>query len=140
LPYDIVRSEAATEEDMLAIVVPLIAHNEQNAPPPNFQNLALLIRDTEGKTIGGLWGKFGHDWLFVDYLAVPKELRGAGIGTKLLQQAEQIAIERHCVGLWLDTFSFQARPFYERLGYQVFGELNDYPRGHSRYFLQKRFS
>jgi hypothetical protein len=41
--------------------------------------------------------------------------------------------------LWLDTFSFQARPFYEKLGYEVFGQLEDYPRGHSRYFLQKRF-
>lgn len=125
---------------MRAIVVPLIAHNEQSAPPPNFQNLALLIRNAEGKTIGGLWGRFGYDWLFVDYLAVPSELRGTGIGTKLMQQAEQIAIDRNCVGLWLDTFSFQARPFYERLGYRVFGELDDYPRGHSRYFLQKRFS
>jgi hypothetical protein len=46
-------------------------------------------------------------------------------------------MRRGCVGVWLDTFSFQARGFYEKLGYRVFGEVADYPPGHTRHFLKK---
>jgi len=42
-------------------------------------------------------------------------------------------------GAFLDTFSFQARPFYERHGYECFGELRDHPPGHSHYFMRKLF-
>lgn len=52
--------------------------------------------------------------------------------------AEAIAHDKGCVGVWLDTFSFQAPDFYQKLGYSVFGELKDYPPGYSRFFLQKR--
>jgi ribosomal protein S18 acetylase RimI-like enzyme len=140
LNYQIVISEKATPEDLAAITAPLITYNRQNAPDPNFQNLALLVQNPDGNTIGGLWGRSGYDWLFIDYLAVPEELRRSGIGRSLMQQAEQIAAERQCLGVWLDTFSFQALPFYEKLGYQRFGQLEDYPRGHARYFLQKRIA
>jgi hypothetical protein len=55
-----------------------------------------------------------------------------------MRRAEAVAAARGCVGVWLDTFSFQARPFYERLGYSVFGTLEDNPRGGARFFMQKR--
>jgi hypothetical protein len=57
-----------------------------------------------------------------------------------MQQAEDEARQRLCLGAWLDTFSFQARGFYERLGYTVFGTINDFPPGHSRIFMKKRFA
>jgi hypothetical protein len=50
---------------------------------------------------------------------------------------EQLAIERGCLHSYLDTFSFQARPLYEQLGYKVFGTLENHPKGHSHYFLKK---
>jgi GNAT superfamily N-acetyltransferase len=68
---------------------------------------------------------------------LPEDLRGAGLGRQLMEQAEQEAIHRGCHIIWLDTFTFQARGFYERLGYTVFGTLEDYPPGHSRFFLRK---
>ncbi len=138
--YEIVVSEKATQEDLAAITAPLLEYNLQHGPPPNFEPFALLLQDANGETVGGLWGRFAYDWLFVDYLAVPTELRRGGIGRTLMIKAERAAIDRNCVGLWLDTFSFQALPFYEKLGYQQFGKLDDYPRGGSRYFLQKRFA
>jgi GNAT superfamily N-acetyltransferase len=70
-------------------------------------------------------------------LFVPETLRGQGLGRELMRRAEEEAIARGCHASWLDTFQFQARGFYERLGYTCFGELSDYPPGFSRYFMQK---
>ncbi len=70
-------------------------------------------------------------------LAVPAGLRGCGVGTEIMQMAEREAMQRNCHGAWLDTFDFQARGFYERLGYRWFAELPDYPIGHTRYFMKK---
>jgi GNAT superfamily N-acetyltransferase len=64
------------------------------------------------------------------------DLRGRGVGRELMAQAEARAVERGCHAAWLDTFSFQARGFYEKLGYEEFGTL-DYPPIHKRYFMKK---
>jgi hypothetical protein len=56
-----------------------------------------------------------------------------------MAEAEVFARQRGLLGVWLDTFSFQARPFYEKLGFSVFGTLHDHPAGGARYFMQKRF-
>jgi GNAT superfamily N-acetyltransferase len=138
LKYEIVASRDASQQDLASIVPPLSEYNLQNGPPPNFLNVALLLQGPDGKAVGGLWGRAAYDWLFVEYLAVPTELRRAGLGRELMQKAEQIALEHGCVGVWLDTFAFQARPFYEKLGYKCFGQIDDHPRGSARYFLQKR--
>jgi len=138
LAYEITISESPTTEEIAAITDPLREYNLQHVPPPNFLPLALLLHDDEDRIIGGLSGRSAYDWLFIDYLVLPTELRGKGLGTDLMNQAEDIARQRGCTGIWLDTFSFQALPFYEKLGYQRFGQIDDYPRGHTRYFLQKR--
>jgi GNAT superfamily N-acetyltransferase len=121
-----------------AILQPLIAYNLKSAPDPKYQLLGLLLKDEYDATIGGLWGRSAYEWLFVELLFVPEPLRGTGTGTRLLQQAENIARQRNCTGVWLDTFAFQALGFYQKLGYTVFGELKDHPRGISQYWLQKR--
>jgi len=101
--------------------------------------LQLAIRDPgTGRVLGGLTGRYAYRWLFVELLHVPEALRGTGIGTDLMRRAEAEALARGCIGVWLDTFSFQARGFYERLGYAVFGTIEDYPPGHARHFLAKR--
>ena len=65
--------------------------------------------------------------------------RGQQIGTRLLLTAETEARARGCLGAWLETFSPMARDFYIRQGYGTFGEIGEYPPGHARYFLCKRF-
>jgi GNAT superfamily N-acetyltransferase len=99
--------------------------------------LALALRDDAGRITGGAIGETNWGWLHVQILAVSEELRGEGWGSRLMHELERLAAERGCHHAWVDTFSFQARPFYERLGYRVFGVLPDYPTGHERYFLCK---
>lgn len=102
--------------------------------------LAVPVGDpATGGALGGLCGTTSSGWLFVEPLFVPETLRGSGLGASLMRRAEQEAVRRGCRGAWLDTFSFQARGFYERLGYAVFGTIQDHPPGHRRHFMQKTF-
>src|SRR5918993_5792203 len=122
-----------------AILTPLVAYNESHAPPHGFQPLAILLRDPDtGETLGGLWGRSVYDWIVVELLVVPERWRGQKIGTALLRRAEAIGRERGYVGVWLDTYEFQARGFYEKNGFEILGTLDDHPRGSRRYFLRKR--
>jgi GNAT superfamily N-acetyltransferase len=106
--------------------------------PNDFRPLAIFLSDPEtGQTLGGLWGWTSFSFLHVDLLYVPESLRGTGIGRRMMHLAEEEAVQRGCHGVWLDTFSFQARGFYERLGYTVFGSIQNYPPGQSRLFLKK---
>lgn len=99
--------------------------------------LALALRDDSGRIVGGLTGSFQWGWLRIDILSVAEEWRGAGWGRRLAEEAERLAVAAGCRQAWVDTFSFQSPEFYQRLGYQVFGELPDYPPGQTRYFLAK---
>ena len=103
--------------------------------PANF-----VLRSGRGEVLGGLLGVIWAGWLEVRILWVSQVVRGQGHGGRLMDAAEAYSRERGCERVLLDTFSFQARPFYEQRGYQVFGTLEDYPKGHSRYFLEKRLS
>lgn len=114
----------------------LRAFNRLRAEPPEFQPLSIALRD-QGKLVGGLVGETGWKWLFVELLWVAEVYRGRGVGARLLQAAEQEAIHRGARHVYLDTFDFQALPFYEKQGYEVFGTLDDYPPDHRRFFLRK---
>src|SRR6476620_6887886 len=92
-----------------AILRPLVAYNDSRGGPSGFRLFALLLRERErAETIGGLWAFSAYDWLRVDLLFVPEPLRGQDWGTRLMRQAEAIAQERGHVGVWVDTFEFQA--------------------------------
>lgn len=139
MTYELHPIEAPVAADREAIAAPLRAYNLSKVATIEIKPLAIALRDADGHIIGGLWGETALDWLHVDLLAVPESLRGQDVGTALMRRAEAIARERGCVGAWLDTFAFQARGFYEKLGYQMFGEISDHPVGSARYFLSKRF-
>ena len=130
--------EHPTDEERDAILGPLAAFNTANGYPADLQLVAITLKDDADTTVGGLWGKTIYDWLFIDYLVVPSSMRGRNLGSELMARAEQIALDRGCVGAWLTTFSFQARGFYERLGYEVFGCLENSPGENARLFLRKR--
>jgi GNAT superfamily N-acetyltransferase len=131
--------EAPTLDDRQIILDRLGAFNRHTAGPTGFGPVCIGIYDGEGALQGGLWGATLFAWLTIDLLFVPEELRGRGAGAELIARAEAEARGRGCIGAWLNTFSFQARGFYEKQGYRVFGEIADHPPGGARYFLQKRW-
>src|SRR6185312_10035671 len=101
--------------------------------------LVITVADPEtGDILGGLWGSTAYGYLHIDMLILPEELRGHDLGSRLMAQAEEEAVRRGCRGSYLETFDFQARGFYEKLGYSVFGQLAETPPGHTRFFLTKR--
>ncbi len=110
-----------------------------NHPPG--QDLAIAIRDpVSSEPVGGLCGRTAGGWLAIELIFVPEVFRGMGLATQLIAMAEEEAKRRDCHSAWLDTMNPQALTLYQRLGYEVFGELKDYPAGFNRFFLQKKFS
>jgi GNAT superfamily N-acetyltransferase len=135
--YRIELSEVADPAIRTAIVNPLLAYNDAKTGRQDFRLLVLTLTGEDGGIEGGLWGRTSYDWLFIELLVVPEAMRGKGIGTELMRRAEIEALARGCHHAWLDTLVFQARGFYETLGYSCFAELADYPPGFARYFLKK---
>ncbi|HVC62892.1 MAG TPA: GNAT family N-acetyltransferase [Acetobacteraceae bacterium] len=119
---------AALEASSLAVIGP--------ARP---RLLVIPIRDDNGFVVGGLWGCTVFEWLHVQMLFVPEPLRGRGVGAALMASAESEARARGCRGAYVDTFSFQAAPFYRKIGFTLFGKLDDCPPGHDRLYLHRRF-
>jgi GNAT superfamily N-acetyltransferase len=114
-------------------------NNTASGHPFDGRSLVISLTDPgSGEVLGGLFGGTGYGYLHIDMLFVPETMRGQGFGSRLMQQAEEQAVRRDCHGSYLDTFSFQARSFYEKLGYSLFGTLEDTPPGHCRFFLRKR--
>ena len=119
----IVLKDAVSSAKRDAMIAPLVAHN--TAQGVDFTNtpFALALEDDGGNAIGGVTGYSRWGWLFLASVAVPAELRGQGWGRRLIAAAETTAAQRGCRYVWFDTYSFRARPFYEKLGYQVFGQF-----------------
>jgi GNAT superfamily N-acetyltransferase len=101
------------------------------------RDLGIFIKD-EGKVIAGLYGRSYWQWLYVKILWVSEDHQRQGLGRKLMGMAEEEAERRGCIGIHLNTYSFQAVDFYRKLGYTVFGEIQDYPRGETRCYLLKQ--
>ncbi len=137
MQYTLSVTDAGDEDIRKAVLAPLVEYNASQAGPSGGRPIAVLVKDHADAVIGGLWGHTGYDWLFTQLLVVPASLRGRGVGTEIMQLAEREAMARGCHGAWLDTFEFQARGFYERIGYVCFGELPNYPTGFSRFFMKK---
>ncbi|MDH4222996.1 MAG: GNAT family N-acetyltransferase [candidate division Zixibacteria bacterium] len=99
--------------------------------------LRIFIQDKNNRVVGGVSANAFGGWVYIELLWIKESLRNMGYGTKLMEMLEQEAMQMGCKHAHLDTYSFEARPFYERLGYELFGTLENYPEGHCKYFLKK---
>lgn len=138
MEYRLTDEQTAAPDDVAAVREGLNQYNWRHVQPDSYGPIHLFVRDETGAVVGGLLGGTYWGWLYVEILWLSDDLRHQGWGTRLLAEAERIAVERGCHGAHLDTMDFQARPFYERQGYSVFGILDDVPLGHQRIFLKKK--
>lgn len=106
--------------------------------PVQARPLVVPLRDEAGQMVGGLWGATVLSWMQLDMLFVPARMRGQGHGRALVCVAQAEARARGCRDMLVDTFSFQAGPFYEKLGFVQFGVLDELPPGHRRLYYRKR--
>lgn len=102
------------------------------------KRFAVTAKGPGGDLMGGAAGLTKWQWMYVESLWIAEEMRGLKLGAQLLRQAETLARDRGCIGVWLDTMSFEAKPFYLKQGYKEFGAIHDLPPGHQRHFLCKR--
>jgi ribosomal protein S18 acetylase RimI-like enzyme len=129
------RNARAVEKRVLA---GLIAYNTEKAGAPKYRKLVLSARDAKRRLVGGLTGDLYWNALYIHLLWLKPGVRGEGLGTRLMQEAERIARRARKELISLSTYSFQAPAFYRRLGYRSVGGIRGYPRGATRYFLVKR--
>ena len=137
---EIVFDPLPTEALSRLIIDQLVAHNLAATGLSTYHPAGFFLKSLRGEWLGGLIGEIWGGWLHVKILWVDAAARSQGNGTRLLQAAEDYAVERGCFAATLETHSFQARPFYEKCGYEVFGTLEDYPPGHAKFFMRKRLA
>ena len=135
--YALIVDDDPKSDDVEALAQGLNDHAVRYTHVPGFREIAVFVRDEQGALMGGVWGYVNWNWLWVGAVWLSEGLRGHGYGRQMMEKLEHYARERGCRYSHLDTFSFQARPFYEGLGYEVFATLDDYPPGHQRFFMKK---
>ena len=105
--------------------------------PRDERAVCVVARDPQGILIAGLNGVSHWRWLYIRHLWVEPTHRGRGLGRRLMAEAERLAGQRGCVGIYIDTFDRAAAAFYEALGFARAGEIVGFPPGHARLFLRK---
>lgn len=130
-------TDAPSAEDLKIIGDSLTAFNQADVGPANREPLAVLVRERSGRIVAGLSGHTAWGWLYVQWLWVAKDRRGQRLAGRMLVAAEDAARVRGCHGAYIDTFSPVALRTYQRAGYEIWGELKDFPKGRTRTFLQK---
>ena len=130
--------ESPNEQDVQLLRKQLEAYNIAQAHIDEGVQLAIFLRDTQNNIAAGITGWLWGACLEIDFLWVHEDLRGRGIGERLVRSLEGEAKARGCRQIVLETFSFQAPDFYQRLGYNTFGVIDGYAHGHQKVFMQKQ--
>ena len=133
--------EKSTSEEADLVDQGIIEYNLSKVPftqEPSFISINRVIKDTNGEIVAGI-NSVLYCWkcLYIDILWVKEEFRHDGYGSALLDEVEKIAKEKGCKLVHLDTFDFQAKDFYQKQGYEIFGVLDNCPEEHERYFMKK---
>ena len=113
------------------------SYNRSKRETAESEPLNLYVEDEHGQLLAGLVAETFGNWLEIEYLFVKEGLRGQGIGSQLLQQAESEAKKRNCRFAFVNTYQFQAPAFYQKYGYKEVFTMKDYPYTGQRHYYQK---
>ena len=113
------------------------SYNRSKREAAECEPLNLYVEDEQGQLLAGLVAETFGNWLEIEYLFVKEDLRGQGIGSKLLQQAESEAKKRNCRFAFVNTYQFQAPDFYQKYGYKEVFTMKEYPYTGQRHYYQK---
>ncbi len=133
-------TQTPASADLNAVSAGLRAHNTQHIgekATAKELKFSVFAKDKGGQVLGGVRAVALWDWVNIEAIWVAREARGAGLGRQLLAKAEEFARGKGIFFSSLETASFQARAFYQKQGYEVFGELADFPKGHTMYYMKK---
>ena len=130
-----------TDSDIDSIYSGLTESNSRKVPElrqGRYFGINKKITNENGKIIAGCTAEVNH-WnaLHIGMLWVSEEYQKRGLGSRLLKEVEKVAAESGCTLAHLSTFDFQAKDFYIKHGYEIFGTLENCPEGHCRYYLKK---
>ena len=141
MDYEITAEPEPSDEDLSVLEDGYQAFTEAQIGEEGRRVLTYFIRDDKGTVVGGVRGQYtNYKWLWVGLLWVSEELRGRGYGFQLMTSIEQEAKSNGCTDAYLNSFSFQAVKFYKKIGYRVYGELKDFPPGHSVCAMTKKLA
>lgn len=129
-------NESPSEEDINEISCRLQQFNDTHRETDGIIKYTIKAVDNDN-LLGAVYIILHGNWLEVDLLWVDEKHRGNGIGSKLIIKAEEIARANGCTMSCLSTYSFQARPFYERYGYKVVYTRENYPVTNKKYYMEK---
>lgn len=115
----------------------LSAFNRRVAATTDPAPVNVTVRDDDGKIVGGIVARVWMEALYISLVWLDDGLRGTGQGKTMMALVEKRARELGAKHVWLNTLSWQARPFYEALGYTCFGDMPISGGKHRRYFMQK---
>ncbi|NOU52490.1 GNAT family N-acetyltransferase [Pseudoalteromonas sp. JBTF-M23] len=131
-----------TQAQLNAISRGIAEFNAQYLPNDNSHDTGLkcviTVQDDNEQIIGGLQASVVWSHCVLELLWLSEQVRGKGVGTQLMQYLEQFAKQHNLYQIRTETLDFQAKPFYEKLGFKVYGELENTPPGHTSYFLVKQ--
>lgn len=134
----IIQQADRPDDAYMPIWAPLLRFNQKTVGDAEGEAFALTItRPGSDEILGGLWALSLWGSFYIGLVVAPEDARGQGLGRELMARAEAEARSRSCRSMWLDTYAFQARPFYEKLGFELFGQIDGPAPMFPRYFMQK---
>ena len=134
--YQVIVDYAPTETDNAVVREGILAFNESIIGERD-KNFSIFLKNDSGKIFGGIQAFVDTESIYIDVLWVDGNLKKKGYGTKLLNAAEQEAINNGCMFSLVDTWDFQAKEFYFKNGYEPIAEIKNYWLSHSKIFLRK---
>lgn len=136
LRFEITKGEPLAE-DFKALSRGLLLHHTSQGHPRTSKKYCIFLKDENKKSYAGIITTITWNGMHIDSLWVDESLRGHDYGTTLIKMAEEEAIKRGCTLVYTDTFLYQAPAFYEKLGYNLYGKLEGFPKGSALNYYSK---